>query len=153
MEGFVTDIEKKTLENKHFREVIFTGPHCQLVVMCLNAGEEIGREIEESGKQDGLDGREQPRGDHRGNRVGGVVQFLRVESGHGRSVLNGEEHELFEGSAIVVPSGVEHNIINLSDNAPLKLYTIYAPPQHADGTIHQDKAEAEAGERKEQLTG
>ncbi|MEP7214065.1 MAG: cupin domain-containing protein [Acidobacteriota bacterium] len=123
MAGYVTDIEKKSLENKYFREVLFTGEHCQLVVMSLNPGEDIGKETHH-----------------------GVDQFIRIETGHGKSILNGEVHELHDGSAIVIPSGTEHNIVNLSDTAPLKLYTVYSPPEHPDGTIHKTKAEAEADE-------
>lgn len=123
MAGYVTDIEKRSLENVHFREVLFTGPLSQLVVMSIGPGEDIGSETHH-----------------------GIDQFIRVESGHGRSILNGEEHELHDGSAIVIPSGVEHNIINLSGSVPLKLYTIYSPPEHPDGTVHRTKAEAEADE-------
>ena len=123
MAGYVTDIEKKSLENKYFREVLFTAEHCQLVVMSLNPGEDIGKETHH-----------------------GVDQFIRVEAGHGKSILNGEEHELHDGSAVVIPSGTEHNIVNLSDTAPLKLYTVYAPPEHPDHTIHKSKAEAAAAE-------
>lgn len=124
MPGYVTDIEKRALENSYFREVLFTAPHCQLVIMSLLPGEDIGKETHH-----------------------GVDQFIRIEAGHGRSILNGEEHELHDGSAVVIPSGTEHNIINLSDAAPLKLYTVYAPPQHPDGTIHKTKAEAEEYEK------
>ena len=123
MAGYVTDIEKKSLENKYFREVLFTAEHCQLVVMSLNPGEDIGKETHH-----------------------GVDQFIRVEAGHGKSILNGEEHELHDGSAVVIPSGTEHNIVNLSDTAPLKLYTVYAPPEHPDHTIHKSKAAAAAAE-------
>lgn len=123
MAGYITDIEKRSLDNGYFREVLFTGRHEQLVVMSLKPGEDIGTETHQ-----------------------GVDQFIRVESGNGKSILDGEEHELHEGSAVVIPSGTEHNIVNLSDTEPLKLYTIYAPPQHAHGTIHRDKKEAEAYE-------
>lgn len=119
MAGYITDVEKKTLENTNFREVLFTGPHSQLVVMSLEPGEEIGMET-----HDGID------------------QFIRVEAGRGKSVLNGKEHELHDGSAVVIPSGTEHNIINVSDTEPLKLYSIYSPPEHPDGTINKDKAAA-----------
>ena len=121
MAGYVTDIEKRSLENACFREVLFTGPHCQLVVMSIAPGEDIGKETHH-----------------------GVDQFIRVEAGQGRSILNGEEHDLHDGSAVVIPSGTEHNIINTSENMPLKLYTIYAPPQHPEGTVHKTKAEAVA---------
>ena len=119
MAGYLTDIDKKTLENTNFRKVLFTGSHSQLVVMSLEPGDEIGMET-----HDGID------------------QFIRVEAGRGKSVLNGEEHELHDGSAVVIPSGTEHNIINVSDIEPLKLYSIYSPPEHPDGTINKDKAAA-----------
>jgi mannose-6-phosphate isomerase-like protein (cupin superfamily) len=93
--------------------------------MTLQPGEEIGTET-----HDGID------------------QFIRVEAGHAKSVLNGEEHELHDGSAVVIPSGTEHNIINVSDKAPLKLYSIYSPPEHPDGTVHKNKAEADEYERE-----
>lgn len=123
MAGYVTDIEKRSLENRYFREVLFTAQHSQLVVMSLAPGEDIGAETHH-----------------------GIDQFIRVESGRGKSILNDEEHELHDGSAVVIPSGVEHNIINLSDTEPLKLYTVYSPPEHPDGTVHKTKADAEADE-------
>ncbi len=123
MKGYVADIEKKALDNEYFREVLFTGEYCQLVVMSLLPGEDIGKETHH-----------------------GVDQFIRVESGEGKSVLDGVEHELHNGSAVVVPSGVEHDIVNLSLDKPMKLYTLYSPPQHPDGTIHKSKAAAMADE-------
>ena len=125
MNPYVTDIERKTLENEYFRQVLYTGPHAQLVVMSLGPGEEIGLETHE-----------------------GVDQFLRVEAGDGLAVLDGREHSLADGSAVVVPAGTAHNIINRSRTQPLKLYTIYSPPEHADGTVHKTKAEADAYERE-----
>jgi len=119
MTGYISDIERKTLENSNFREVLFTGPHSQLVVMSIEPGDEIGLET-----HDGID------------------QFIRVEAGQGRAVLNGEEHDLADGSAVVIPSGTEHNIINISESESLKLYSVYSPPEHPDGTINKDKAEA-----------
>ena len=124
MSGFVTDIEQKSLENSYFRQVLFTAPHCQLVVMSIAPGDDIGLETHD-----------------------GVDQFIRVEAGHAKSILNGEERELHAGDAVVIPSGIEHNIVNLSKEYPLKLYTVYSPPQHADGTIHQTKADADAAEK------
>ena len=123
MAGYVTDIEKKTMENKYFREVLFTGPNSQLVVMSIAGGEDIGMEVH-----------------------GDVDQFIRIESGQGKAILNGEETALADGSAVVIPAGVEHNIVNTSPTEPLKLYTVYTPPEHPDGTIHKTKAEAEAAE-------
>ncbi|MFN3651463.1 MAG: cupin domain-containing protein [Armatimonadota bacterium] len=119
MSGYVINIEEKSLENGYFREVLFTAPHSQLVVMALQPGEEIGLEV-----HDGID------------------QFLRVESGEGKAILNGEEHVLADGSAVVVPAGTEHNVVNTSTSQPLKLYTLYTPPEHPDGTVHKTRAEA-----------
>jgi len=115
MTGYVTNIEEKTLENNYFREVLFTTDKSQLVVMALKSGEEIGAEVH-------------PKHD----------QFIRIESGKGKAVMNGEEHEIKDGSAIVVPAGAQHNIINTSE-VVMKLYTIYTPPEHKPGTIHKTK--------------
>lgn len=124
MAGYVTNIETKSLENGYFREVLFTGPYSQLVVMSLQPGEDIGMETHDD-----------------------VDQFIRVEEGHGKAILDGEEHELEDGSAVVVPAGTRHNIVNSSRSEPLKLYTVYTPPEHPDGTVHRDKAEAVAYEK------
>lgn len=125
MAGYVTNIEKRSLDNGYFREVLFTGPNSQLVVMSLQPGEDIGMEVH-----------------------GNVDQFIRVEAGKGKAILNGEEHDLADGSAVVVPAGTEHNIVNVSSSEPLKLYTIYTPPEHPDGTVHKNKAEAMAYEKE-----
>jgi mannose-6-phosphate isomerase-like protein (cupin superfamily) len=125
MSGYVTNIEKRSLENGYFREVLFTAPHSQLVVMSIGPGEEIGLETHDDRDQ-----------------------FIRVEAGTGKAVLNGEENDLADGSAVVIPAGTEHNIINSSQVDALKLYTIYSPPEHPDGTIHKNKAEAEAYEKE-----
>ena len=119
MSGYVTDIEDKTLKNDFFREVLFTGPNSQLVVMTLQPGEDIGMEVHDD-----------------------TDQFIRVEAGAGKAILNGKEHELADGSAVVIPAGTEHNIVNVSKSEPLRLYTIYTPPEHPDGTIHKTRAEA-----------
>lgn len=124
MHGYHADIEKITLRNEYFREVLFTGPHSQLVVMAIKPGDEIGKES------------------HNDND-----QFFRVEAGKGKAVLAGKEYPLEDGMVVVVPAGVQHNIINTSTNEMLKLYTIYSPPQHPDGTVHKTKAEADAHER------
>jgi mannose-6-phosphate isomerase-like protein (cupin superfamily) len=124
MAGYVANIEKKSLENKYFREVLYTGPHSQLVAMSLAPGEDIGMETHKN-----------------------VDQFFRVEAGIGRAILHGKEYNLEDGSAVVIPAGTEHNIINRSKSEPLKVYTIYSPPNHPDGTIHKDKAEALAYEK------
>ncbi len=124
MTGYVGPIEKATLKNKYFRQVLFTGKHAQLVVMCLQPGEEIGNEVHKN-----------------------VDQFFRIEEGTARFVFNGEEKHLVKaGSAVVVPAGTYHNVINTSKTETLKLYTIYTPPQHPDGTVHKTKEEAEAAE-------
>jgi mannose-6-phosphate isomerase-like protein (cupin superfamily) len=124
MTGYVGSIEKQTLENTYFREVLFTGKHSQLVVMCLQVGEEIGDEVHPN-----------------------VDQFFRIEQGEAKFVLNeNEEHLVREGDAVVVPAQTYHNVINTSKTAQLKLYTIYSPPNHPAGTIHKTKAEADAAE-------
>jgi len=123
MIGYVDNIEEKTLANTFFREVLFTGKYAQLVVMSLLPNEEIGMEVHQA-----------------------VDQFFRVEKGQGKVIMNGEEHEIKDGSAIVVPAGTEHNVINTSASEELKLYTIYSPPNHPDKKIHKTKAEAMADE-------
>ena len=121
MKYFVGDIEKMTEANENFREVLFTGKNEQLVVMRLKGGEEIGREMHEN-----------------------VDQFFRVEEGEAEFVFNNlERHQVKPGGAVLVPAGTYHNVINLSDSKDLKLYTIYSPPNHPEGTIHKTKAEAE----------
>ena len=121
MIGFVGDIEKLTLTNNNFRKVIYTGQHAQLVFMSLLPSEAIGMEVHET-----------------------TDQFLRIEKGEGKVILNGEEHMLKDGSAIIVPAGTHHNIINTSSTNPMKLYTVYSPSHHKEGTIHKTKKEAEA---------
>lgn len=125
MTGYSTNIEEKSLKNTYFREVLFTGPHSQLVVMALKPGEDIGMEVH-----------------------GDVDQFIRVEAGQGKAILDGVEHALADGSAVVIPAGTMHNVVNTSKTEPMKLYTVYTPPEHPDGTIHKTKAEAEAYEKK-----
>lgn len=119
MTGFIADIEKETLENENFRKVLYTAPNSQLVVMSLNPGEEIGEEVHEEHDQ-----------------------FIRIEKGDGKAVLGGEESEIKDDWAVVVPAGVRHNVINTSSGEKMKLYTIYSPPEHPDGTIHKTKGEA-----------
>jgi mannose-6-phosphate isomerase-like protein (cupin superfamily) len=126
MKKYIDNIEKTTLENSYFRQVLFTGEHCQLVVMSLLPGEDIGMEVHPN-----------------------VDQFFRFESGNGKVIINGEESAVGDGSAVVVTAGSEHNIINTSSEKPLKLYTIYSPPNHPDGTIHKTKAEADVYEAEE----
>jgi len=105
--------------------VLYTAPNSQLVLMAIQPGEDIGEEVHE------------------------LDQFLRIEAGEGNAVLNGEEYPIEDGSAIVVPAGTRHNFINTSSSAPLKLYTIYSPPEHRDGVIHATKADAEADSEDE----
>jgi len=123
MKGFVENIEKSTLENGNFRKVLYTGKHSQLVLMSLKPNEEIGMEIH-------------PDND----------QFFRFEKGQGKCIIDGNEYEIKDGTAIVVPAGAEHNVINVSDAENLKLYTIYSPAHHKDGIVRVTKEEAMANE-------
>ena len=120
MIGYVGNIETITEGNQNFRQVLFTAQHTQLVVMSLLAGEDIGMEVHET-----------------------VDQFFRIESGEGKVVMNGEESAFGPGFAIIVPAGTQHNVIATS---AVKLYTLYSPPNHPDGTVHVTKAEAMAAE-------
>ncbi len=122
MTGYVGNIEEETLNNTNFRKVIFTAPHSQLVLMSLKPGEEIGEEVHEV-----------------------VDQFFRFEQGEGKVILNGEEKAVKSEFAVVVPAGTKHNVIN-SGTTEMKLYTIYSPAQHKDGTVHKTKSEAMADE-------
>ena len=124
MSGFHTNIEEQTLNNTNFRKVIFTGKYQQLVLMSLKPLEEIGMEVHET-----------------------VDQFFRFEEGEGKAVIDGEEIVFAKNDAVIVPAGSEHNIINTSQTQDLKLYTIYAPPNHPDGRVQATKAEAEAAEQ------
>jgi mannose-6-phosphate isomerase-like protein (cupin superfamily) len=120
MKGFIGDIEAQTESNRDFRRVLYTGPHMQLVLMTLQAGEEIGEETH-------MD----------------TDQFFRVEEGRGTVWIDGHHHAIEANMAIVVPAGARHNVKNTGQLA-LKLYTLYAPPEHEDGTVHRTKADAEA---------
>ena len=127
MAGYVGPIEKQTLQNGYFRQVLYTGKYCQLVLMCLQPGEEIGNEVHPA-----------------------VDQFFRIEEGAAKFVFNGtEEHLVKDGEAVIVPAGTYHNVINASKSQVLKLYTVYSPPNHPDGTIHKTKAEADEAEEHE----
>ncbi len=121
MKGYVTNIEKLTEENSNFRQVLYTAKNSQLVVMSLKPNEEIGSETHNT-----------------------LDQFIRVEEGEGKAVLNDVEYPLEDGSAVVIPAGVKHNIINTSSDKAMKLYTVYSPPEHRDKVIHSTKEEAEA---------
>ncbi len=123
MAGFFVNIEKATEENSNFRQVLFTGKYSQLVVMSLKAGEEIGTEVHES-----------------------VDQFFRMEEGEAKVVADGEEKMVYEGDAFIIPAGTQHNVTN-TGKSDLKLYTIYSPANHPDGTVHKTKAEAEEYEK------
>lgn len=118
MKGYITNIEKDTLENENFRKVLYTAKNSQLVLMSLLPKEDIGEEMHK------------------------LDQFIRIEAGMGKAVLDGVEHEIADGSAIVIPAGVLHNIINISETEKLKLYTIYSPPEHQDGIARKTKADA-----------
>lgn len=121
MTGFIMDIEDTTLANENFRQVVFTAGHSQLVLMSLLPNEDIGMEVHSD-----------------------VDQFFRFELGEGKVILNDEEHVVKDGMAVVVPAGVSHNVINISETDKLKFYTLYSPANHKDGVVHQTKAIAMA---------
>ena len=121
MTGYIGNIEEATLNNSNFRQVIFTGPHSQLVLMSLNPSEDIGMEVHPS-----------------------VDQFFRVEKGEGKVIVNETEYIIGDGDSIIVPAGATHNVINTSTSEALKLYTIYAPPHHKDGIVRLTREEAMA---------
>ena len=123
--GYIDNIEDRTKENSNFRKVLYTGTHMQLVVMSLKPGEDIGVEVHDS-----------------------VDQFFRVEQGEGKVVMNGQESEVKEEMVFIVPAGVEHNVINTSDLEDLKIYTIYAPPNHPQETVHITKDDAMLAEEE-----
>jgi mannose-6-phosphate isomerase-like protein (cupin superfamily) len=122
MKGYIANIEQEALDNQNFRKVLYTSKFCQLVVMSIPAGGDIGEETHQ------------------------LDQFLRCESGTGKAVLDGVEHSISAGFAVLVPAGTKHNLINTSDTESLKLYTLYSPPNHKDGTVHVTKADAEKDE-------
>ncbi len=123
MPGYSIDIEAESLANKDFRRVLFTATHQQLVLMTLQVGEGIGLETHEHGDK-----------------------FFRVEAGEGEAIIDGEVHPLVDGSVVIIPEGAQHNVRNTSATDPLRMYTLYSPPQHPDGTVHNTKAEADAYE-------
>ena len=122
MKGYVTNIGAAAAENTNFRKVLYTAKFSQLVVMSLNPKEDIGVETH------------------------GLDQFIRIESGRGTAVLEGVEHSISEGTAIVIPAGTKHNIINTSEDEKMKLYSVYSPPNHKDKTEHVTKIFADAHE-------
>lgn len=130
MKGYNSNIEKATLENKNFRKVLYTAKHSQLVLMNLKPKEEIGMEV------------------HKDND-----QFFRFEQGQGKCIIDGNEYQVTNGSAIIVPAGAEHNIINTSETQELKLYTIYSPAHHKDGVVRETKEQAEAKRNEEKFDG
>jgi len=125
MKGFFSNIEKDTLTNENFRKVLYTSKHSQLVLMTLQPGEEIGMEVH-------------PDND----------QFFRIEKGNGKCIIDGNEYQLADGVAIIVPAGAQHNVINTSATDKLHLYTIYSPAHHLDGIIRTTKMEAENNEEE-----
>jgi mannose-6-phosphate isomerase-like protein (cupin superfamily) len=127
MTGYVGSIEKLTLGNNYFRQVLYTGKYAQLVLMCLQPGEEIGNEVHAK-----------------------VDQFFRIEQGEASFVFTGtEKHTAKDGDAVIVPAGTYHNVINSSKTNKLKLYTLYSPPNHPDKTVHKTKADADKAEADE----
>lgn len=121
MKGYDTNIETQTLENTNFRKVLWTSEFQQLVVMSIPVGGEIGKEVHDENDQ-----------------------FIRVEQGQAEAVIDGRKIELGDDDVIIIPKGAEHNVVNTSSDADLKLYTIYSPPHHKDGTVHSTKSEADA---------
>ena len=122
MKGYITNIEKLSLVNENFREVLYTAKNSQLVVMSLKPNEDIGEEVHQ------------------------LDQFIRCEAGLGRAILDDISHDISDGFVVVVPAGTKHNIINTSSKEALKLYTIYTPPEHPRGTIHKTRMDAETHE-------
>jgi mannose-6-phosphate isomerase-like protein (cupin superfamily) len=125
MKGYVANIEDATKENDNFRKVLYTAKFSQLVVMALKPNEEIGEEVHS------------------------LDQFIRIEKGEGKAVLDGVEHQIEDDFAIVIPAGTKHNVINTSSDEPMKLYTIYSPPEHRDGVVHPAKEDALADKTDE----
>jgi mannose-6-phosphate isomerase-like protein (cupin superfamily) len=121
MKGYFINVEQATKENDNFRKVLYTAKHSQLVLMSLKPNEEIGAETHET-----------------------LDQFFRFETGEGKVVIDGNEYRVSDGSAVIVPAGALHNVINTSSSQPLKLYTIYSPPNHRQGVVHETKEQAEA---------
>ncbi len=118
MKGYIDDIEKATVENDDFRRVLYTGRNLQLVLMTLKPGEEIGSEVHED-----------------------IDQFFRIEEGEGEVHIDGNVSRIADDFAVIVPAGARHNVVNTGD-APLRLYTLYGPPEHKEGVVHKDKAQA-----------
>ena len=130
MKGFCSNIEKDTLDNENFRKVIYTAKHCQLVLMSLAPNEEIGMEVH-------------PDND----------QFFRFEKGQGKVFIDGNEYDVADGTAVIVPAGSQHNVVNVSATERLNMYTIYSPAHHKDGVVRATKAEAEDPANEEDFDG
>jgi mannose-6-phosphate isomerase-like protein (cupin superfamily) len=122
MSGYIVNIEDATAKNIYYRQVLFTAKHTQLVLMNLKPGEEIGEEVHE------------------------LDQFIRFEAGEGTVILDGNTHSVSDGFAVVIPAGTRHNVVNRSKTSELKLYSLYSPPEHKDGTLHKTKRDADADE-------
>jgi mannose-6-phosphate isomerase-like protein (cupin superfamily) len=129
MLGYVDNIETRTIENEDFRRVLYTGKKLQLVLMTLKPGEEIGEEVHDDRDQ-----------------------FFRIEEGHGEIWIDGTANVVEDDFAVIVPAGARHNVVN-SGKRPLRLYTIYGPPEHRDGIVHKDKAEAERDHEADHFNG
>lgn len=125
MNGYHANIEELTKNNSFFRQVLYTGKYAQLVLMSLKAKEEIGMEVHDT-----------------------VDQFFRFEEGEGKVIINDTEYEVKDGDVVIVPAGSQHNVINTSESEDLKLYTLYSPPNHPDGTVHETKADAMRAEEE-----
>ena len=129
MKGYVDNIEEATTSNQDFRRVLYTGKNLQLVLMTLQPGEEIGEEVHEDRDQ-----------------------FFRIEGGRGTVHIDGKANEVRDDFAVIVPAGARHNVVNSGDE-PLKLYTLYGPPEHRDGTVHKDKEQAERDHENDHWDG
>lgn len=129
MKGYVDDVQRATLDNDDFRQVLYTGKNLQLVVMTLQPGEEIGEEVHEDRDQ-----------------------FFRFEEGEGEVLIDGKTHKVEDDFGVIVPAGARHNVRNTGDD-PLKLYTLYGPPEHKDGVVHKNKAQAEADHDNDHFDG
>jgi mannose-6-phosphate isomerase-like protein (cupin superfamily) len=126
--GIIVDIEKDTVENDNFRKVIFTADNMQLVLMSLKPDEDIGEEVHET-----------------------IDQFFRIDKGSGKLIMNGKESEISDGFAFIVPKGTKHNVV--AGKEGLKIYSIYSPPNHPEGTIHKTKEESKSEESENEVTG
>lgn len=129
MKGYVDDIQARTLENVDFRRVLYTGKNMQLVLMTLPPGCDIGEEVHEDRDQ-----------------------FFRIEEGSGTITIDGKANRVEDDFAVIVPAGARHNVVNDGD-VPLKLYTLYAPPEHRDGAVHKDKEQAERDHDNDEWNG